>query len=392
MNRLSLPVLVTLAALGLASPSLAGPFDQMVVPEAPPAGSNTVFGTTIFDNLKAKKDEAGIPISLGAWHWWRFGDEGPSSNGYGIPGLRGTYFWTIDVDPRFEIDGSTFEAVGLHTQVRLREEGKFRPFIDNDVWTWEAYAYAETTYGKFKAGQIWKRFGLDWDGVFYGNVAYFDGFKLDPDLGVSWEETYVIDDSFKIDAIAQFFVREDGINGSLVGSDAESTNAFREENTAVIRFVPTWTLEDGATVALGLGGSVGEIDAAGPVFADDTFAAWVVDLTYAKGDFKVFGEVLQSHGTIHPTRYVSGGPSDRLTDYLVGTSYRTGSVTWRANYSAGFDDNPGGESSLFLPGATIALTPNVDLYAEYVHWVVEPDGGPEGTFEDGFQLIVNWRF
>jgi len=383
---------LALPTFGLISPSFAGPFDQMTVAEPPAATSKTVFGNTIFEYLKAKKDESGIPISLGAWHWWRLGDEGPGSNGYGIPGLRGTYYWTIDVDPHIDINGSTFEEIGLHTQVRLREQGKFRPFIDNDVWTWEAYAYADTTYGKFKAGQIWKRFGLDWDGVFFGNVAYFDGFKLDADLGVSWEETFEIDDSFKIDTIAQFFVREDGINGSLVGSDAESTNTFREENTAVLRVVPTWTLDDGATVAFGLGGSVGEIDAAGPVFPDDTFAAWVVDLTYTKDRFKVFGEVLQSHGTIHPTRYVSGGPGDRITDYLVGTSYQTGPVTWRANYSAGLDDHPGGEQSLFLPGATIALTPNVDLYAEYVYWVVEPDGGPEGIYEDGFQLIVNWRF
>ena len=91
-------------------------------------------------------------------------------------------------------------------------------------------------------------------------------------------------------------------------------------------------------------------------------------------------------------RYVSGGPSDKITDYLVGASYKTGPVTWRVNYSLGQDDNPGGEQEFFLPGVTIALTPNVDLYAEYVKWTVDPDNAAEATYEDGYQLILNWRF
>jgi len=194
-----------------------------------------------------------------------------------------------------------------------------------------------------------------------------------------------------VDAIAQFYLREDGINGSLVGSDAESSS-LREENTAVVRVVPTWTLGDGSSIALGLSGSVGQIDARSSGLSDHTFSAWAVDVTYTNGNFKVFGEVLQSYGIIHPTRYVSGGPSDRITDFLVGVSYKTGPVTWRVNYSAGYDDSPGGKQSLFLPGATIALTPNIDVYAEYVKWVVDPDNAPKSDFEDGFQLIVNWRF
>ena len=67
-------------------------------------------------------------------------------------------------------------------------------------------------------------------------------------------------------------------------------------------------------------------------------------------------------------------------------------MTWRANYSLGYDDNPGGKQSLFLPGVTIALTPNIDLYAEYVKWVVDPDNAPKVDYEDGYQLILNWRF
>jgi hypothetical protein len=296
------------------------------------------------------------------------------------------------VDPKIKLDGPTVQEIGLHTQIRLRENGLFRSYFDEQIWPWEAYAYAKTSVGTFKAGQIWKRFGLDWDGCFYGNTAYFDGFKLDPDIGVSWEHTLNVNDSFKVDTIAQFFIQEDGISGSLAGGDAESSDLFDEKNTGVLRVVPTWTLGDGSSIALGLSGMVGQIDSQVTGLSDQTIYAWAADLTYTNGDFKLFGEVMQNHGVMNPTRYVSGGASDEITNYLVGASYQTGPVTWRVNYSAGFDQDPGGEQHLFLPGVTIALTPNVDLYAEYVKWTVEPDAGSKADYEDGYQLILNWRF
>jgi len=387
MKRTSLLLSLSLAPALYAGP--AAPAPEPAPP--PPAEIDTVFGTTWFDEWKAKKDASGFPLTFGAWHWWRFGDNGPGTDGYGIPGLRGTYYWTIDFDPKYKVDGNFVQEVGLHAQVRLRDDGVFRPFINDEVWPWETYLYAKTTSGTFKAGQIWKRFGLDWDGVFYGNVAYFDGMKLDPDYGVSWEHTFKQSDSFKVDAIAQFYIKEDGINGTIMGSDAESTSAITEENTFVLRVIPTWTFKDGSSLALGLSGSVGELDSDVPAL-DDTYRAWAADLTYTKGNFKVFGEVAQSRGAINPVRYVSGGPSDKITDYLVGVSYKTGPVTWRVNYSYGEDDNPGGSQEFFLPGVTIALTPNVDLYAEYVKWTVDPDNAAEATYEDGYQLILNWRF
>jgi Gram-negative porin len=393
-TRFALPILSAALALpALAGTSSSGKAPAQPITAAPAAPEKaSVFGSTFFDDLKAQKDAAGIPITLGAWHWFRFGNEGPGTNGYGIPGLRDTYYWSIDLDPKLKLDGPTVQEIGLHAQIRLRENGLFRSYFDEQVWPWEAYAYAKTSAGTFKAGQIWKRFGLDWDGCFYGNVAYFDGFKLDPDLGASWEHTLKVSDSFKIDTIAQFFIQEDGVSGSLAGADAESSGLFDEKNTGVLRVVPTWTLDDGSSIALGLSGMVGQVDSDVKGIGDHTASAWAADLTYTNGDFKLFGEVMQNHGAVNPTRYVSGGASDEITDYLVGASYQTGPVTWRINYSAGFDKDPGGEQHLFLPGVTVALTPNIDLYVEYVKWTVEPDSGSKADYEDGFQLILNWRF
>jgi hypothetical protein len=386
-------ILTTLAATILSAHAGSGgkaPAVPTAAP-APAAAPDTVFGNTFFDDLKSAKDATGLPITIGAWHWFRFGDKGPGSNGYGIPGLRGTYFWSIDFDPKYKLNGQTVQEIGFHTQIRAREDGPFRPFFDNDVYPWETYGYAKTVYGNFKAGQIWKRIGLDWDGCFYGNTAYFDGYKLDPDIGVSWEHTFKGDNGFKMDAFAQYFIREDGMNGTITGGDAESSEDIEERNTFVGRIVPTWTFADQSSFALGLSGSIGQLESDLPQY-DDTFKAWAVDATYTNGNFKLFGEVTQGLGVTNATRYVSGGASDEVTNYLVGASYKTGPVTWRMNYSAGFDKNPGGEQHLWLPAATIALTPNVDLYAEYVKWTVQADGKAESIFEDGFQLILNWRF
>jgi len=191
-------LLLSLSAAALTPALYAGPNDPVVAPApAPPATEpSTVFGTTWFDELKAKKDASGLPITLGAWHWFRFGSDGPGTDGYGIPGLRGTYYWTIDIDPKFKIDGPFLHEAGLHAQIRLREQGTFRPFIDDEIWPWEACAYAKTTAGTFKAGQIWKRFGLDWDGVSLApNVdlyAEYVKWTVDPANGpkVDYEDGY----------------------------------------------------------------------------------------------------------------------------------------------------------------------------------------------------------
>jgi hypothetical protein len=88
----------------------------------------------------------------------------------------------------------------------------------------------------------------------------------------------------------------------------------------------------------------------------DTRTAWAVDATYARKHFKLFGEVLQNYGVLNPRRYVSGGPSRRVTDLIAGTEYVAGPATFRFTYSAGFDEQPSGWQQLFVPGVTLALT------------------------------------
>ena len=357
-------------------------------------------------SITQSKECSGLPVTLGAWHWWHVNTGGPFPDGYGIPGLNGTYAYYLQADPEWEVNWGKVAKTGVYLDLRFRDGGDpFRPFYSSSTtWFDKAYAWALTDYGIFKAGSVWKRFGLDWDGTWWGPLQYFDGYKLDSDWGVSWEDTPEMEHGFKIDKYSQFFIHENNINGSLVGADPEGLIGSSERNTLVGRLVPTWELSSRETLALGISALVGQIEndpfvrltggaVTYPSNGDQVQAAWAVDVTYAKKDFKVYGEVLQSFGTSSPSRYTSGGASNRQTAALAGFQYTHGPLTSRFNYSVAFDDNPAATQHLFVPSVTLALTHNVDLQVEYVRQHVQGNAFlPMIEMEDGLQFLVHWHF
>lgn len=332
-----------------------------------------------------------MPISGGAWHWFHQSLIG-NPGGYGIPGLRDTYFWYLYADPEFTT--APGKKIGGHMELRLRETDTFRTFVDDQVWTWELYGYLENDeLGTLKAGQLFNRFGLFWDGVFFGNAPYFDGLKLDADYGVSWEKTTEINDCFSVDSYFQFFFHEDQSNGSFGGGDAESVAGYTEKNTGVARLVPTWTRSDGSQLALGASAMVGQIDSK-IALPDETVWSYGMDVTYTKGRWKMFAEGMQTFGVRNPVSYVSGGASDELTNFLTGIHYTRGAITYRCSYSNSIYKNPDAVQNMVLAGTTIALTPDVDLYIEYVNQRV--DGatlpGRNGDFFNSIEWVINWHF
>ncbi len=355
-----------------------------------------ICDTTQFDWLSNHANIEGrcfkFPVTGGAWHWFHQSLIG-RGGGYGIPGIRDTYFWYLYGDPVYDLgDG---RKVGGHAELRLRETDSFRSFIDDQVWFWEAYGYIEhEELGKLKAGQVFKQFGLFWDGVFFGNAPYFDGMKLDADYGLSWEKTTEVDDCFSVASFVQFFFHEDQSNGSFPGGDAESVVDYTERNTGVVRLVPTWKRSDGSVIEFGLSGLVGEIDSRTPTLRDQTVFAYAVDVTYTKGPWKLFAEGAQTFGIINPRRYVSGGPSNRITNVLAGVHYTRGPITYRCSYSNSIDDNPRAIQNMVLAGMTVAVTKSIDFYLEYVSERVDGADDPSrnGYFFHGLEWVVNWRF
>ena len=334
-----------------------------------------------------------MPITGGAWHWFHQSLIG-RSGGYGIPSipLRNTYFWYLYADPEFTT--ASENKVGGHVELRLRETDTFRSFIDDQVWTWECYAYIQNDdLGKLKAGQLYHQFGLFWDGVFFGNAPYFDGLKLDADYGLSWEKTTDIHDCLKLDSYLQFFFHEDQSNGSFGGADAESVVNYTEKNAGVARLVPTWTLSDGSQLALGASAEVGQIDSR-RALPDQTVWRYGFDATYTRGPWKAFAEGSQTFGVRNPVNYVSGGPSDQLTNFLAGVHYTHGAVTYRCSYSNSIYENPHAVQNMVLAGATIALTKHVDFYMEYVNQRVDNAAiaSQNQTFFHSIEWVINWHF
>jgi hypothetical protein len=359
--------------------------------------SEALFGAsndwdTAYAQWDAWKKRHQIPVTVGAFNWFHVNNGGPNASGYGIPGIRGTYYYYVLLDPQLRSTAATGPSVGVHVDFRFRDSAdKIRPFFKDTHWFNEFYLWASTDLGEIKMGQVWKRFGLDWDYTWWGDVQYFDGFKLNPDYGISWERQWRLSGDWHLDSFVQYFVRQDGVSGALAGGNTESAPGAQARNTGVVRVVSTWTLPGVSSVALGLSALAGQLHGVTSRDSRDTQKAVAVDLTYTRGAFTLFGEALRSYGVVNPVRYTSNGPSSRINDVLVGAAYHYGPITFQVAWSAGLDEHPSGHQTLWVPGVIVALTRNVDMYAEYVRWDVTSSTGIHSTFEDGGQLVLNWH-
>ncbi len=384
--------------------------DKTVVTQPPPAspasfcesGSLTEYflgkdnaWDSMYDSFQQWKKDNNLPIGFGAHHWWHV-DRGDRlyGDGYGVPGERGTYYYWLNVDPSLKLGGDGFvKEIGIHAQGRIRDtDDKLRAFYNDTVWTYEAYAYARTDAGTFKAGQIVEDFCIPWDNTWYEGVAYFDEYRFNPSWGVSWNNTWKSSDTFSIDTSAQYFIRGDHVSGGLVNSSAATTEGAKERNTGIVRLVPTWKLDSDTKVAWGMAGLVRGIDAPDSLGLSNTQTAWETDLTLSYKNWSIWGQYIDSHGTITPARYVSGGPSDRQNSVSTGINYKCGPLGVHVNYSKGWDHGPDGNQYIFEPGITFQLAKNVTLYTEYVKWNVTDSAGVKTKYDDGFELALVWNF
>jgi len=360
-------------------------------------GSDTVFGENCVDRLMEDAlgwtKEKHVPVSIGGWHWFQVDASGRGDNGYGCRGCEGTYFYYITVDPEWDLGCGN--KIGGHLEYEFRDNDPLRTFFNRLAWSFEAYGYYKSEeFGTLKAGQVLNRFGLDWHGGFWTGLSGYDGFTRDPDYGLSWEKTTTCGERLKVDSFVQFFFHEDGINNSFTGADSESFAGIHERNTGVVRVVPTWTGCDGtSSLAVGLSGMVGEIRSRRPGFDDDVTAGLALDLTYKHDRWTAFGEAVQVFGRRSPERYVSGGPSNRMTDFMFGVEYTLGPTLYRANYGLGLDANPHGRHELFRLGTQTRVTEHVDLLVEYVNeQIYGHQTFGHVPYFNAVQFIIFWHY
>jgi len=347
-----------------------------------------------YDEIQAFKKENHFPFSAGANHWFHLDrDERIYGNGYGVPSESGTYYWYVGVDPSLTLEGGFLKEVGAHVQFRVRDDqnDKLRAFYRNTYWFYEAYLYAKTSVGTFKAGEIVKQFGLPWDGTWWEGVPYFDGYKFNPDYGFSWENQWKVSDRFTVDSAAQFFLASNRVSGAIPGADAESSLPLSERNTGLVRVVPTWKLNEDTKIQWGVTGLAGSIKGQRRGVVDSSHSAFGTDVTLTWKNLSLFAEYIDGFGVTTPARYVSGGPSDRVDSLRGGIAYKYGPVTFHVNYSHGWDHHPSGHQFIFDPGLSVQLTKNVTFYGEYVKWNVTDRNGNTAKYDDGFELIFVWN-
>jgi predicted porin len=156
--------------------------------------------------------------------------------------------------------------------------------------------------------------------------------------------------------------------------------------------VPTWKLGSDTKLAWGIAGLVREIDAPDALGLSSPQTAWDTDLTLTYKNWTFWGQYIDSHGTITPARYVSGGPSDRQNSVSAGINYKCGPISAHVNFSKEWDHSPDGHQFIFAPGFAFQLAKNLTLYTEYVKWNVTDAAGVKTKYDNGFELALVWNF
>lgn len=348
------------------------------------------------DNLMklilAPKDWFECPVHVGGWHWWNIDTGGLGKGGYGAAGFRGTYAYYLIGQPSVTLeDGS---KIGGFVFFAGRDGDHYRTYYNRNFWFLEGYAsYWSEDLGTVKAGLVNNKFGLDDYLGFIGSAPYFDGFIMDSDYGLSWERTHEVCDDLTVDTFVQFFFHDGEWNGSLRNHDSESVVGIHERNTSVTRIVPKWKLDDGSTIAWGFSGMIGTIDSDVPGFDTGTRSVWGTDLSYNDGPLLLRGEVLQIFGPGVPTRFASGGASNRITSFVTEAAYTVGPVKYRSMYSGSYDSNPDGRQNIWSVGAVTQVTPNVRVFTEYSEWTIDGnDVFGHAKVIEGVQVVINWQY
>lgn len=207
----------------------------------------------------------------------------------GVPGARpffDLYGAWLNLDREGEGNG-----LGFHIEFRYRST-KFRTFFDGPSWVQEAYVKAKVPGGTVKIGRIYKQLGIFSDYSFFGDLAYFDGLKYNPEWGVSYEGSNKLNDRVSFDHYVQLFRSDGRTNGSFPGRDVVSDPNSQRRNEIVLRGVPRFKLGEKASLAVG--GTFERGHVARPLESDNNVYRRVAgEASLSIGPATIFSEVIR---------------------------------------------------------------------------------------------------
>jgi hypothetical protein len=270
-------------------------------------------------------------------------------------------------NPKFEL--YAFSALldgqkgpwGLHMDYRFRTT-KLRSFFPGNTWLQQGYVSYTTPWGEVKAGSFYRRVGIDWDDSFFGNIQYFDGFKLDPQFGVGFEGSHSLAGGLGAEYSLQYFSTDSRVNGSLPGRDFVSEPGARAKNDVTMRFAPVWHFSKQTSLTVGGSFAQGSIDRdAGP---HNTRTQVAADATLQFGPLLTYGEVLRQN-----LNGVVILPPQDATYILTGVRWAKGRYQPRLNFSQGNYHGLNGRREYILqPGITVRIADNLSFIYEFDFW------------------------
>jgi hypothetical protein len=271
------------------------------------------------------------------------------------------------------LDGS-FGRYGFHLEPRIRDT-KLRTFFPGTAWIEEGYAFADFGRLIVKVGKLYTRLGIFWDSSFYGNVQSFDGLKLAPDYGVSFEGRF--GDSWGAALWAQFFVIDGRTNIAGEGRDTIAIPGAFRRNEAIVRFEPFLRLGRPTTLRLGISGEFLQADL--PDGMRNVFRG-AADATLSIETWNLYGEFLRQDGqTVIDFPYpaipatatepaIPGRASSHNNYVLLGTDVTYAGLTIHYNFSYVNYADVSVVEWISLPGLAYAINGNLSVLLDYVFW------------------------
>jgi len=279
-------------------------------------------------------------------------------------------------EARLRLDAK-FDIYRLHITPRFRNT-KERAFFPGISWVEEAYAAAQLGPVEIKVGKVYRQFGRFWDNSFYGNAQEYDGLKLDPNHGISFEGAVGADESFGLAFFAQYFIVDGTTNYSLPDRDTLSIEGARRRNQIVGRVEPFLKLGENTTIKLGVSGEYFQA-ADLPELGDEDVGRLGVDATFMYAGLTLWAEYIGQFGrhvvgfpfpavpAAGSTPAVAGRSSDKVHYLMFGGEFAFDRFTVRYNFNSGDYTEVDYQETRHVPGIQVSLEEHLFVLLEWAY-------------------------
>lgn len=314
-----------------------------------------------------------------------------------------------------------------HTEIRLRDGGHTSPgapntylrsFFSSNVWFQEIYAaYKARPSMTFKAGKVYRQFGIFWDESYFGTIIFFDGMQLNPDYGLSLEESRLDVGPVRLMYALQFFAQSDGINGGFdYGRTIGDRPVGDASNLSIYSPNPEGQLDSsgariGALRNIANGRVVGSLGVSGPYRVELGVSAMTARVrresladaySHGGGVLQYEADLSLTTGDVAPQlnaffEYAhQQGSAVRKADYFLAgarATFGNVSVRFNTNYVV-YHAEPDVTELMLQPGLSYSFGNGVGLHVEYDEWHRKDPRVSTDTiiYDRSFAFVLSYQY